>query len=309
MHSVQGEFSKHIHTLVHQLIQLRTYIEACLDFSEEDIDFLSDKMVEKSLAELLVSLRKTIQSTRQGVLLQEGMRIVITGKPNAGKSSLLNALSGRECAIVADIAGTTRDVLREFIHLDGMPLHIIDTAGLHESDHVIEKEAMRRALQEIQLADHVLFIQDITSASTDDDFLALPNEATEILHTKPMTIINNKIDLINKSPTLIHENNKTIIYLSAKHKTGIDLLSNHLKKYMGFDIGEEGLFIARRRHLDALKSAQQYISRAYAQLENNTPEILAEELRLAQLDLSKITGEFTTEDLLSEIFSKFCIGK
>jgi tRNA modification GTPase len=309
IHSLQGEFSNHIQQLLNQLTQLRTYIEAALDFSDEEIDFLNDQSIEHSLANMLKTITTIIQSTHQGVLLQEGMRIVIIGKPNAGKSSLLNALSGRESAIVADIAGTTRDVLREFIHIDGMPLHIIDTAGLHKSNHVIEKEAMRRALKEIELADHVLFIQDITSIKSLDDLSILPPNIVDVLEKKPMTVIKNKIDLINQAPKLLCQGEKTTIYLSAKTKTGIDLLRTHLEKCVGFDTGEEGLFIARRRHLNALNAARNYIEHAHVQFTDHSMETLAEDLRLAQIALSKITGQFTTEDLLDEIFSNFCIGK
>jgi len=308
IHSLQGEFSNRVNHLLDQLIHLRTYIEAALDFSDEEIDFLNDTTIEDLLNALLKSIAAISKSTRHGVLLQEGMHIVIAGKPNAGKSSLLNALSGRESAIVANIAGTTRDIVREFIHIDGMPLHIIDTAGLHESDHEIEQEAMRRALKEIELADHVLFIQDITDTQIKDES-TLPSNVLNLLQSKPTTIIKNKIDLIQKTPTLIQENNKTIIHLSAKLKQGIDLLRNHLKKCMGLDTHEESLFIARRRHLDALNIAKDYIIHAQIQLQNKSLETLAEDLRLAQTELSKITGQFTTEDLLSEIFSSFCIGK
>ena len=308
IHSLQGEFSNHINDLLAQIIHLRTYIEAALDFSDEEIDFLNDTTIVDLLTTLLNSINTTIKSTRCGVLLQEGMHVVITGKPNAGKSSLLNALSGRDSAIVANIAGTTRDIVREFIHIDGMPLHVIDTAGLHKNAHAIEQEAMRRALKEIELADHVLFIQDITETHI-DNASTLPNNILKLLQSKPTTIIKNKIDLIQKTPTMIQENNKTIIYISAKLKQGIDLLREHLKKCMGLNTHEESLFIARRRHLDALNSTKNHIVHAQIQLQNKSLETLAEDLRLAQTGLSKITGLFTTEDLLFEIFSNFCIGK
>ena len=308
IHSLQGEFSAHIDDLLHQIIHLRTYIEAALDFSDEEIDFLNDTTIFDLLKALLNRIETITQLTRQGVLLQEGMHIVITGKPNAGKSSILNVLSGRDSAIVANIAGTTRDVVREFIHIDGMPLHIIDTAGLHDSDHAIEQEAMRRALKEIELADHVLLIQDIT-----DDHIGnpstFPHHVNHVLHAKPTTIIKNKIDLVQKSPTLIQKKDDTIIYLSAKLQQGIDLLRQHLKKCMGLESYEEGCFIARRRHLEALKNVKHYLRHATVELENKSLETLAEDLRLAQTELSKITGKFTTEDLLAEIFSNFCIGK
>jgi tRNA modification GTPase len=198
--------------------------------------------------------------------------------------------------------------LREFIHIDGMPLHIIDTAGLHESDHIIEKEAMRRALFEINRADHVLWIQDITE-TTEGNLFTWPDTIADILKSKPVTIIKNKIDLRNKTPQIVQKNNQTIIYLSAKLKKGIDLLKAHLKTYMGFNGSEEGLFIARRRHLEALNEVQKNVVSALAQLKTRLPEVMAEDLRLAQKELSKITGEFTSEDLLSSIFSIFCIGK
>ena len=301
MRSMQGEFSAIIHQLVEELTQLRIYVESALDFPEEEIDFLADDAIANKLIAVKEKLSDVKKSAQQGRLLKEGMTVVIAGKPNAGKSSLLNQLAGQESAIVTEIPGTTRDILREHIQIDGLPLHIIDTAGLRDSDDIIEQEGVKRAKQMIEKADRVLFVVDIK----DDDKTVLETLPTGI----GITTIFNKIDTENRSSEII-ENKETEIYLSAKTGEGIDLLKQHLKKCMGYQQKTEGQFIARRRHLDAIDNAEQHLKIADKNLHQlKAGELLAEELRLAQQALSSITGEFSSDDLLGRIFSDFCIGK
>ena len=301
MRSMQGEFSAIIHQLVEELTQLRIYVESALDFPEEEIDFLADDAIANKLDAVKEKLSDVKKSAQQGRLLKEGMTVVIAGKPNAGKSSLLNQLAGQESAIVTEIPGTTRDILREHIQIDGLPLHIIDTAGLRDSDDVVEQEGVKRAKQMIEKADRVLFVVDIK----DDDKTVLETLPTGI----GITIIFNKIDMENRSAEII-ENQETEIYLSAKTGDGMDLLKQHLKNCMGYQQKTEGQFIARRRHLDAIDNAEQHLIIADKNLHQlKAGELLAEELRFAQQALSSITGEFSSDDLLGRIFSDFCIGK
>lgn len=296
MRSLQGEFSKKIHALQSSLITLRIQIEAMIDFPEEEIDFLSDPHIAILLKKTIDDLLSVKKTAKQGVLLQSGLRVVIVGKPNAGKSSLLNYLSGRESAIVTNIPGTTRDVLRESIQIDGIPLHIVDTAGLRETNDVVEQEGVRRAYAEMQQADLILHLVDATESD-------LPMVIAE---SAPTLIIRNKIDLLNESPRI--ENN--CISLSIQTNQGLDLLIDEIKKIAGFQSNETDGFIARRRHVDAIERAYQCLIQAQRQLmEYRAGELVAEELRLAQLALSEITGEFSADDLLGRIFSSFCIGK
>ena len=307
--SLNGEFSSTINELVEQLIQLRLYIEAALDFPEEEIDFLADTVIAGKLDAVLARLEAVNMSARQGCLLREGMNVVIAGKPNAGKSSLLNRLAGSESAIVTDVPGTTRDLLREHIHIDGLPLHIIDTAGLRESEDQIEKEGIRRALDAIENADRLLLVVD-DMEQMDDDPCIVAGFAEKILSHTDRTIIRNKIDLSGFAPGISEENGYTQIRLSAKTGEGIELLRQHLKQSMGFEQHSEGLFSARRRHLTAIANAQQHLAIAHQNLHaHQADELVAEELRLAQHELSAITGEFTSDDLLGRIFADFCIGK
>ena len=299
--SLQGDFSKRIHQLVDALIELRKMVEAAIDFPEEEIDFLEEYGVKKSLQIIIDRVEKVEASAKQGALLREGMTVVIAGKPNVGKSSLLNQLCGKESAIVTNIAGTTRDALREYVNIDGMPLHFVDTAGLRETDDVVEKEGMRRAWQEIEKADRVLLITDGSKPEV---------EETKAFGKTPVTIIKNKIDLTGKKPAQEKINDKTILSLSAKTGEGIALLKNHLKESMGYRQTQEGTFIARRRHLDAIARAKKLLKKGQKELiAHRAGELLAEDLRLAQNALSEITGQFTSDDLLGEIFSSFCIGK
>jgi tRNA modification GTPase len=320
LHSLQGVFSKRIHELVESLIQLRIYVEAAIDFPEEEIDFLTDGKIQKDLLNIESQLTQIFQEAKQGTLVRDGMRLVIAGKPNAGKSSLLNALSGRDSAIVTPIAGTTRDVLREHIHIDGMPLHIADTAGLRESPDQVEKIGIERAWQEIKQADRILLVVDANqNSSTHID--ELWPESVNKIDPQKIILIRNKIDLSQetvglkkiglKTPELTKtENGQEYLNISAKHHQGIDDLRSYLKSIMGFQQTNESGFTARRRHLDALQRAYDFIQQGKIQLQTFAAgELLAEDLRQAQNALSEITGEFTPDDLLGRIFSSFCIGK
>lgn len=311
LHSLQGAFSKRIHELVEALIHLRIYVEASIDFPEEEIDFLSDGKVAGDLNSIITKLDQVFKEARQGVLVRDGMRVVIAGRPNAGKSSLLNALSGRESAIVTSIEGTTRDVLREHIHIDGMPLHIIDTAGLRDSPDEVEQIGIQRAWQEIQQADRVLLLVDSRETHLTDAREIWPEFVEKLQDPTKVTLVRNKIDLSQEAAGLFQsDNNNTYIGISAATGTGIDDLKQHLKTIMGFSANGESGFTARRRHLDALERAQTFLNTGKAQLQGYAAgELLAEDLRQAQNALGEITGEFTPDDLLGRIFSSFCIGK
>lgn len=309
--SLQGEFSNKINFLTESLIALRIYVEAAIDFPEEEIDFLSDGHVLNQTEQLLQQLKKIEKEASLGTLLRDGMNVVIAGLPNAGKSSLLNALAGHEAAIVTDIEGTTRDILKEHIQIDGMPLHIIDTAGLRDTHDPVEKIGVERALTAINEADQILLVVDSTKPEVNDPLSIWP----KFLNPKPpmekVTVICNKADLSGKQITLnTNQDGHTTIYLSAKVNDGIDLLRNHLKSCMGYQQTTESSFSARRRHLQALQEAKTAIEHGYKQLiVLGAGELLAEDLRQAQRHLGNITGEFTSDDLLGKIFSSFCIGK
>lgn len=300
--SLQGEFSRWIDESVETLTHLRMYVEAAIDFPEEEIDFLSDGHVTKSLENILVEMDKIFASAQQGVLLRDGMRVVLIGQPNTGKSSLLNALAGRDSAIVTHIAGTTRDVLREEINIDGMPLHVIDTAGLRESEDLVEQEGIKRTWIEIEQADRaLLLVDDKTGISEEDEKIR-----QKLPKSLKVTIVRNKIDLTASEPE--EQNNE--ISLSAKSGDGIELLREHLKKIMGYTGLTEGVFLARRRHLDALIRAKDLVLNGQKQLqEAKAGELLAEDLRQAQHALGEITGHVSSDALLGKIFSSFCIGK
>ncbi len=310
LQSLQGQFSKRINTLVESLIYLRIYVEAAIDFPEEEIDFLADGKVSADLQAIIDNLAAVRQEANQGAIMREGMKVVIAGRPNAGKSSLLNALSGKDSAIVTDIAGTTRDVLREHIHIDGMPLHIIDTAGLREASDEVEKIGIERAWEEIKQADRVLFMVDGTTTEATDPKEIWPDFVDRLPDHMGMTVIRNKVDQTGETLGLSQESQPTLIRLSAKTGQGVEALRTHLKQCMGFTGNQEGGFMARRRHLDALERAAEHLAIGQQQLEGYMAgEILAEELRIAQQHLNEITGEFSSDDLLGRIFSSFCIGK
>ncbi|MBN3494413.1 tRNA uridine-5-carboxymethylaminomethyl(34) synthesis GTPase MnmE [Vibrio neptunius] len=308
--SLQGAFSNRIQTLVESLIHLRIYVEAAIDFPEEEIDFLADGKVSADLQTIIDNLTAVRKEATQGAIMREGMKVVIAGRPNAGKSSLLNALSGKESAIVTDIAGTTRDVLREHIHIDGMPLHIIDTAGLRDASDEVEKIGIERAWEEIEQADRVLFMVDGTTTDATDPKEIWPDFVDRLPNNIGMTVIRNKVDQTDETLGICHVNDPTLIRLSARTGQGVESLRTHLKECMGFAGGHEGGFMARRRHLEALEKAAQHLDIGQQQLEGYMAgEILAEELRIAQQHLNEITGEFSSDDLLGRIFSSFCIGK
>lgn len=312
--SLQGDFSKHIHTLSEAIIHLRMYVEAAIDFPDEEIDFLSDGKVTQDLADIIRDVNHIREQAKQGTLLREGMQVVIAGRPNAGKSSLLNALAGRESAIVTDIAGTTRDVLKEHINVNGMPLHVIDTAGLRDSPDKVEQIGIARAWEAINDADRVLFVVDSTTSSDIDPYQIWPEFMQRLPAGMPVTVIRNKADISGDNVTLQQVDTPhgpfSVIALSANTGQGVELLRDHLSQSMGLNTTTEGQFIARRRHIDAIDNTLEHLQIGEQQLHDNLAgELLAEELRLAHQHLSEITGEFSSDDLLGRIFSSFCIGK
>ena len=301
--SLTGEFSEKINHLLSELTSLRVFVEATIDFSDEEIDFLESHQVSTKLKNLKDLLTSILESANQGAILRDGLHVAIAGKPNAGKSSLLNALTKQPSAIVTDIAGTTRDVLKETIHVDGMPLHIIDTAGLHNSEDIIEQEGIRRAYTEINNADVVLLVFDTKDELP--DFSILP----DLVKNKPIICIRNKIDLLNTKSEVNKLGNQLEVCLSAKNGDGVDLLRKALAEFAGLNSGGEGVFLARKRHIDSIDQTLIYIDSAIEQLEGGASELVAEDLRQAGMSLGQITGEFSSDDLLGEIFSSFCIGK
>lgn len=306
--SMQGEFSAHINALQAQITELRLSVEAAIDFPDEELEFLPDSVPGRSIRKILAGFDSITAAARQGALLREGLNVVIAGLPNAGKSSVLNALVGDDIAIVTDRPGTTRDVLRQHLHLDGLPLNLIDTAGLRATTDVIEAEGVRRALNELDRADRVLYILDAAAGADESHDLSV--ELKALPHGVPVTLIFNKIDLTGVASSVDESSTPPRVFLSAKTGAGLPLLRAHLKTRAGYQSGESGALSARRRHLDALARAKSCVEQAAETLTTTHAfELFAEDLRRAQLCLSEITGEFTSDDLLGEIFSSFCIGK
>jgi len=289
---------------------LRTLVEAAIDFPDEELDFVPGSELGARVAKIFSAFDLITAAARQGALLREGLNVVIAGKPNAGKSSLLNRLVGDEVAIVTDQPGTTRDVLRQQVHLDGMPVNLIDTAGLRATADVVEAEGVRRAVAELGRADRVLYLLDAAARAGDSSASTLAAELQELPPGVPVTLIFNKIDLSGTLASVDESRDPPQVFLSAKTGAGLDLLRAHLKGRAGYRSGESGAFSARRRHLDALERARASVEQAAQILTTSRAfELFAEELRRAQLSLGEITGEFTSDDLLGEIFSSFCIGK
>lgn len=301
--SLSGAFSQRINILLSKLIDLRMYVEACLDFPEEEIDFITQGRVGEKLSAIITELASVFANARQGSLLREGINVVLVGQPNVGKSSLMNQLAGEEVAIVTSIAGTTRDTIKNAIQINGVPLHIIDTAGLRETEDEVEKFGIARTWASLQTAHIALLLVDAAHGITETEksiLDRLPQEIAKIW-------VHNKIDVTQEPAQVEEKNQATHIYLSAKTGMGVDLLKAELLKLAGYQNQSEGVFMARARHLQALNEVDAHLQQAAQQI--GSAELVAEELRLAQEALSSITGEFTPDDLLGEIFSKFCIGK
>jgi tRNA modification GTPase len=301
--SLSGEFSNSINLVLAQLINLRMYVEACLDFPEEEIDFISQGKVAEKLSVIATQLKLVFAKAKQGSLLREGMHVILIGQPNVGKSSLMNQLSGEEVAIVTPIAGTTRDALKSLIQINGLPLHIVDTAGLRETNDEVEKIGIARTYRALENAQVALLLVDAAHGIGDNEksiLTRLPQEIGKIW-------VHNKIDNTNESAKIVEMDGEKHIYLSAKTGEGVELLKQHLLNIVGYQQNAEGVYMARARHLEALKQVDERLQSAKKNI--NQVELFAEELRLAQETLGSITGEFTSDDLLGEIFSKFCIGK
>ena len=310
--SLSGAFSDQVHSLLEQLIRLRVFIEAAIDFPEEEIDFIADSDVLERLEMIEDSIARLLLGARRGRTLRDGLKLVIVGAPNAGKSSLLNQLAEQDAAIVTDIAGTTRDVLREHIQIEGLPLHIVDTAGLRDSSDAIEQEGIRRARSEMLSADHILLVVDnsINNANRSSAAELIAAYKDDLPDAVPVTVIRNKCDLSNNQPALMLQPSMTEIYLSALKGDGIELLRQHLLATAGLTASEASDFSARERHVLALEDCAKHLRQGLMQLkEYGAAELIAEDLRYAQDSLGSITGTFTSDELLGEIFSNFCIGK
>lgn len=303
LRSLSGEFSDQVNALTQALIELRVFVEATIDFSDEEIDFLASGEVKLKVEQIEKDIQNILSSAEQGVILREGLNVAIAGKPNAGKSSLLNALTQVPSAIVTDIAGTTRDILKETIQVDGMPLNIIDTAGLHISEDKVEQEGIKRAHLEIERADVVLMVFDAQDKAPDLSILPSGIEG------KPIILIKNKVDLTGDPIDITRCDNQIQLSLSAKQSQGLDLLRQELSNIAGLSDTGEGVLLARKRHIVALESSLNSTRNALDQLNSNASELVAEDLRQAAQYLGSITGEFSSDDLLGEIFSSFCIGK
>ena len=301
--SLSGEFSNSINAVLAKLINLRMYVEACLDFPEEEIDFITEGKVAEKLAAIIAELKIVFAKAKQGSLLREGLQVVLVGQPNVGKSSLMNQLSGEEVAIVTPVAGTTRDTIKNTIQINGLPLNIIDTAGLRDTKDEVEKIGIARTYQALESAQVALLLVDVAHGIGDNEksiLMRLPQQIAKIW-------VHNKIDTTHEKAKTLENAGETHIYLSAKTGDGVSLLKQQLLNIAGYQHNAEGVFMARARHLQALIKVDGYLLQATEHI--NCAELLAEDLHLAQEALASITGEFTPDDLLGEIFSKFCIGK
>ena len=309
MRSLQGEFSREVEALAEAVTELRVYVEAAIDFPDEDVEFLGSPEVTGRLADIEARFARVGHAAAQGRLLRDGLHVVIAGKPNAGKSSLLNRLAGHEAAIVTDVPGTTRDVLRERIHIDGLPLHVVDTAGLRETDDAVEGEGVRRARAEIARADLVLYVVDSADAPAPE---ALREELEALPAGVPVLVVWNKADLRGRDPFRNEKGPVPLnhIFISAKTGFGLEELRTRLKERAGYEQGGTGTFSARARHVEALNRARGHFEQARALLESKSAfELVAEELRLGHDSLGGITGAVSSDDLLGKIFGSFCIGK
>lgn len=305
VNSLRGVFSNKINSLLKNLIELRVFVEACLDFPEEDINFINEGNVNKKLESLKNSVIAILDAARQGQILRDGVKVVLIGQPNVGKSSLMNLLANESKAIVTEIPGTTRDPIKSYINIKGVPIHLVDTAGLRETDDIVEKLGIEKTWEAIHEADITLILDDVTDASQNFE-----DKFKKKLPKGQSIIIKNKIDLLKQKPSINYENDVPHIFISAKKGDGIQLLEKEILKIVGKDhkvSHKEDIFMARSRHIDALKKVNGAINKAIKNLE--APELVAEELMIAQKSLSQITGEFSSDDLLGQIFSQFCIGK
>jgi tRNA modification GTPase len=303
MSSLSGEFSQRIHALRDKLVNLRMYVEACLDFPDEEIDFISEGKIVEKLSCVADELKSVFAGAKQGNLLREGINVVLIGQPNVGKSSLMNQLAGEEVAIVTPVAGTTRDNIKSAIQIEGVPLHVIDTAGLRETTDEVERQGIARTWKAAESAHIALILVDVAHGITRVEKTIL----ARLPHTVRQIWIHNKIDLTQLQPQIVERNGETHLHLSAKTGAGMDFLRRYLLESAGWQAGGEGVYMARARHLRSLGQVNECLHRAVANLQQ--PELLAEELRLAQGALNEITGEFTSDDLLGEIFGRFCVGK
>jgi len=301
--SLSGEFSAKVNCVVAQLVEIRMLVEAVLDFPEEQVDLVDHHQVASRLHTVQAEIAELIESATQGHLLREGLRVVLTGAPNVGKSSLMNRLAEEEVAIVTEVPGTTRDVLQRELVVSGLPVHVIDTAGLRESDDPVERIGVARSLEQLEQADVVLEIRDVLAADAESSLQKL----VELRTGARKIIVINKIDLTGKTPEAVHEDDYDKVWLSARSGAGIDLLRQTLLSVSGRRVTDEIPFMARERHIVSLKRALADVQRASQEIQRL--ELCAEELRLAQQSLGQITGEFSADDLLGEIFSRFCIGK
>jgi tRNA modification GTPase len=312
--SLNGEFSKEINALIESVTHLRIYVEAAIDFPEEEVDFVSDSFINQSLDEIVRKTELNFNHAKSGSVINEGLNVVILGKPNAGKSSLLNALAANDIAIVTNLEGTTRDTLKEHIILDDIPLTLIDTAGLRDSNDPIELEGIKRISKVTESADIILFLRDCSNDGESFDSNELKeligNHNIKIAPSALQLVINNKIDKIDKEPSVNFVNELTVLSISAKNRQGINLLAEQIKKHYGISNSNENTFTARRRHLTQLEIALDYLRQGKTQLESlQAAELLAEDLRQVQNALGEITGKVSSDDLLGKIFSSFCIGK